>query len=56
MVFPNFRGMDNKVTVYPINHEDDSAKKKTVGTHTSFVSCCMFPNSDQQVIFGETAV
>lgn len=43
--------MDNKVTVYPISHEDDNVKKKTVvGTHTSFVSCCMFPNSDQQVL------
>ncbi|KAK7601197.1 hypothetical protein V9T40_008638 [Parthenolecanium corni] len=45
-------GMDNKVTVYPLTHEDDSAKKKTVGTHTSFVSCCMFPNSDQQILTG----
>ncbi|XP_065217550.1 guanine nucleotide-binding protein subunit beta-5-like [Planococcus citri] len=45
-------GMDNKVTVYPLNHEDDSAKKKTVGTHTSFVSCCIFPNSDQQILTG----
>lgn len=30
--------------------EDPSAKKKTVGTHTNFMSCCLFPNSDQQVI------
>lgn len=29
--------------------EDPSAKKKTVGTHTNFMSCCLFPNSDQQV-------
>lgn len=44
--------MDNKVTVFNISNpeEDPSAKKKTVGTHTNFMSCCLFPNSDQQVI------
>lgn len=41
--------MDNKVTVYPLNHDDETVKKKTVATHTNFVSCCLFPNSDQQV-------
>lgn len=29
-----------------------SARKKTVGTHTSYMSCCAFPNSDQQVLTG----
>jgi len=49
----NFRGLDNKVTVYPLNQEDDvSAHKKTVGTHTSYMSCCAFPNSDQQILTG----
>lgn len=44
------RGLDNKVTVYPLSLEEDvSTKKKTVGTHTSYMSCCTFPNSDQQV-------
>lgn len=43
------RGLDNKVTVYSITVEEDvAAKKKTVGTHTSYMSCCTFPNSDQQ--------
>jgi hypothetical protein len=38
------------VTVYPLSLEEDvSTKKKTVGTHTSYMSCCTFPNSDQQV-------
>ncbi|CAN8011310.1 unnamed protein product [Ixodes pacificus] len=43
-------GLDNKVTVYPLSFEEDvSTKKKAVGTHTSYMSCCLFPNSDQQV-------
>lgn len=44
-------GLDNKVTVFNVSNpeEDSSAKKKTVGTHTNFVSCCLFPHSDQQV-------
>lgn len=47
---PNCRGLDNKVTVYPLSFEDDvSQRKKAVGTHTSYMSCCLFPNSDQQV-------
>lgn len=44
------RGLDNKVTVYPLSLDEDvTQKKKTVGTHTSYMSCCTFPNSDQQV-------
>lgn len=47
-----YSGLDNKVTVYPISLDEDmSARKKTVGTHTSYMSCCVFPNSDQQVTF-----
>ncbi|KAF4533312.1 hypothetical protein B566_EDAN004433 [Ephemera danica] len=46
-------GLDNKITVYPLSLEEDvSAKKKTVGTHTSYMSCCLFPNSDQQILTG----
>uniref|UniRef100_A0A336MMH3 CSON003877 protein n=1 Tax=Culicoides sonorensis TaxID=179676 RepID=A0A336MMH3_CULSO len=46
-------GLDNKVTVYPITVEEDMAsKKKTVGTHTSYMSCCIFPRSDQQILTG----
>ncbi|KAG8256047.1 guanine nucleotide-binding protein subunit beta-5-like [Homalodisca vitripennis] len=46
-------GLDNKVTVYSLTLEEDvAAKKKTVGTHTSYMSCCTFPNSDQQILTG----
>ncbi|XP_022670829.1 guanine nucleotide-binding protein subunit beta-5-like [Varroa jacobsoni] len=46
-------GLDNKVTVYPLSFEDDvSQRKKAVGTHTSYMSCCLFPNSDQQILTG----
>lgn len=48
-------GLDNKVTVYPVTSaldEDIASKKKTVGTHTSYMSCCIFPNSDQQILTG----
>ncbi|XP_076248785.1 guanine nucleotide-binding protein subunit beta-5 [Calliopsis andreniformis] len=46
-------GLDNKVTVYPLSQEDDvSTRKKTVATHTSYMSCCVFPNSDQQILTG----
>jgi len=48
--FVFLRGLDNKVTVYPLSLEEDvSTKKKTIGTHNSYMSCCTFPNSDQQV-------
>jgi guanine nucleotide-binding protein subunit beta-5 len=43
-------GLDNKLTVFPLSLEDDSsARKKVVGTHTSYTSCCLFPGSDNQV-------
>ncbi|CAG0914349.1 unnamed protein product [Notodromas monacha] len=47
-------GLDNKVTMYPLSLEDSDAsvKKKTVGVHSSYVSCCLFPNSDQQILTG----
>lgn len=46
-------GLDNKVTVYPLSLDEDvSSKKKAVGTHTSYMSCCLFPNSDQQILTG----
>lgn len=45
------RGLDNKVTVYPLSLEDDATqRKKPVGTHTSYTACCTFlPYSDYQV-------
>ncbi|EDW07944.1 guanine nucleotide-binding protein subunit beta-5 [Drosophila mojavensis] len=46
-------GLDNKVTVYPITSDEEmAAKKRTVGTHTSYMSCCIYPNSDQQILTG----
>ncbi|XP_017776830.1 PREDICTED: guanine nucleotide-binding protein subunit beta-5-like [Nicrophorus vespilloides] len=46
-------GLDNKVTVYPLSLDEDvTLRKKTVGTHTSYMSCCIFPNSDQQILTG----
>ena len=42
------------MTVYPvISGEDDlSTRRRTVGTHTSYMSCCLFPGSDNQVLTG----
>lgn len=41
------------MTVYPLSLDEDvTLKKKTVGTHTSYMSCCIFPNSDQQILTG----
>ncbi|KAK3927510.1 Guanine nucleotide-binding protein subunit beta-5a [Frankliniella fusca] len=46
-------GLDNKVTVYNVTSNDSvTSGKKTVGTHTSYMSCCTFPNSDQQILTG----
>ena len=46
-------GLDNKLTVFPLTMEDDSqSRKKVVGTHTSYTSCCLFPGSDNQVLAG----
>lgn len=46
-------GLDNKVTVYPLSMVDDvNQRRKNVGTHTSYMSCCLFPNSDQQILTG----
>jgi guanine nucleotide-binding protein subunit beta-5 len=49
----HFQGLDNKVTVYPLTTDEDiSTRKRQVGTHTSYMSCCLFPNSDQQILTG----
>ena len=46
-----FRGLDNKLTLYPLNMDDDANKyKKVVATHANYISCCKFMHSDQQVI------
>lgn len=45
-----FSGLDNKCHVVPLSFEDDiSQKKRSVATHTSYMSCCMFLRSDNLV-------
>ena len=45
-----FRGLDNKCTLYPLSLDEDPAtKKRAIATHTSYLSCCKFTHSDQQV-------
>lgn len=48
------RGLDNKVTVFPLSGADEepAARKRTVATHTSYMSCCLFPNTDRQILTG----
>ena len=43
-----------KIAVYPLSLDDPdvTTKKRTVGTHTSYMSCCLFPGSDNQVLTG----
>ena len=44
------RGLDNKLTLYPQNIDDDASKhKKVVATHSNYISACKFMHSDQQV-------
>lgn len=44
------RGLDNKVTLYSLNMDDDANKyKKVVATHANYISSCKFMHSDQQV-------
>ncbi|XP_023936570.1 guanine nucleotide-binding protein subunit beta-5 [Bicyclus anynana] len=46
-------GLDNKVTVFPLGGDEEPAsRKRTVATHTSYVSACLFPNSDRQLVTG----
>lgn len=50
-------GLDNKVTVFPLGgggagDEEPAARKRTVATHTSYMSCCVFPNTDRQILTG----
>lgn len=50
--FATFSGLDNKCTLYPLSlDEDPAAKKRAIATHTSYLSCCRFTNSDQQVSY-----
>ncbi|KOB68069.1 putative guanine nucleotide-binding protein beta 5 [Operophtera brumata] len=47
-------GLDNKVTVFalPAGEEERAARKRTVATHTSYMSSCLFPNTDRQLLTG----
>lgn len=44
-------GLDNKLTLYPLNSDDDANKyKKVVATHANYISSCKFMHSDQQLL------
>ncbi|CAF4328440.1 unnamed protein product, partial [Rotaria sp. Silwood2] len=44
-------GLDNKLTLYPLNIDDDANKyKKVVATHANYISACKFVHSDQQIL------
>lgn len=47
-------GLDNKCTLYPIGNgeENPASKKRTIATHTSYLSCCRFFNTDTQILTG----
>ncbi|VVC99677.1 unnamed protein product, partial [Leptidea sinapis] len=47
-------GLDNKVTVFPLGGADEepASRKRTVATHSSYLSCCLFPNTDRQMLTG----
>lgn len=53
-------GLDNKVTVFPVgaggagaaDEEGGAVRKRTVATHTSYISCCMFPHTERQLLTG----
>ncbi|KAJ0174398.1 hypothetical protein K1T71_010544 [Dendrolimus kikuchii] len=48
-------GLDNKVAVFPVPppaDEDAALRRRTVATHTSYMSCCLFPNTDRQIVTG----
>jgi len=50
-------GLDNKCTLYPLSlDEDPASKKRAIATHTSYLSCCKFVNSDHQVSIPWTGV
>lgn len=45
--------MDNKCTVYPLPGQSTNElidRKKTVAIHTSYVSCCKFLHSENQIL------
>jgi len=45
-----YRGLDNKLTLYPLSTDDEANKhKKVVATHANYISACKFMHSDQQV-------
>jgi len=45
-------GLDNKCSVIPLNFDEDIIqKKRSVATHTSYMSCCTFIRSDNLVFF-----
>uniref|UniRef100_A0A1I8BTK8 WD_REPEATS_REGION domain-containing protein n=1 Tax=Meloidogyne hapla TaxID=6305 RepID=A0A1I8BTK8_MELHA len=46
-------GLDNKCSVIPLNFDEDIIqKKRSVATHTSYMSCCTFIRSDNLLLTG----
>ncbi|KAI6195406.1 hypothetical protein M3Y96_01227900 [Aphelenchoides besseyi] len=46
-------GLDNKCSVVPLSFEEDILqKKRSVATHTSYMSCCTFLRSDNLLLTG----
>ncbi|KAK2704847.1 hypothetical protein QYM36_017035 [Artemia franciscana] len=42
-------GLDNQVSIWPVSFDEEPvSKRRAVGTHTSYLSHCLFPSSDQQ--------
>lgn len=45
-----FSGLDNKCHVVSLSYDDDMLqKKRSVATHTSYMTCCTFIRSDNLV-------
>jgi len=44
-------GLDNRITLYKITHDEDMSKqKRVIANHTNYIACNKFMYSDQQVI------
>lgn len=46
-------GLDNRITLYKITHDEDMSKqKRVIANHTNYISCNKFMYSDQQLFTG----
>lgn len=52
-LFVTCGGLDNRITLYKITHDEDMSKqKRVIANHTNYISCNKFMYSDQQLITG----